>query len=160
MRIAADLAEYRVPAGETENLLDIRHPALRDGGTRDLAEEKSPKVCCGQVLLGHERDCGAVLQHLRRHMIKIRGCQHDPGSWASSRERPGHGKAVRVWKAYVQEYPARTPPGHGRQRLFTVPSLFEQVETACGEQFSRHHTKARAVVNNQDPNGHVTYPDG
>jgi PAS domain S-box-containing protein len=134
-------------------------PARLTEETR-LTEEKSPEVCCGQVLLGHERDRSACVQQLRWHMIDIRRCQHDPGPRASNRQRPGHGKAVRSRKADVQEDPARALPGHGSQRLFTIRGLFQPVETARGQQFSRHSAKARAVIHDQDREGHVTHPDG
>ena len=69
---------------------------------------------------------------------------------------PVHRKSVSSRKVYVEEYSAGARPGYGRKCFVTVVGLFDELETACGEQFSRR-AELLVVVNNQDPVGRLTH---
>jgi len=71
--------------------------------------------------------------------------------------RQSHRKSVSYRKVYVEEYSVGASPGYGRKCFVTVVGLFDELETACGEQFSRRSAELLAVVNNQDPVGRLTH---
>jgi hypothetical protein len=66
-------------------------------------------------------------------------------------------KSVSSRKFYVEEYSVGVRLGYGGKCFVTVRGLFDELETACGEQFSRRSAELLAVVNNQDPVGHLTH---
>ena len=51
----------------------------------------------------------------------------------------------------------RRAPSHPEVCFVAVRGLFDELETACGEHFSRRSAELLAVGSNQDPVDHLTH---
>src|SRR5215467_5868232 len=60
----------------------------------------------------------------------------------------GHRKSVSFRKVYVEEYSVGARSGYCGKCLVTIRGLFDELETACGEQFSNRSAELLAVVSN------------
>jgi len=81
----------------------------------------------------------------------------DHGAGAGKRPGTRPPQVRLVPEGYVDEYSVGARSRYGGKCFVTVRGLFDELETACGEQFSRRSAELLAVVSNQNPVGHLMH---